>query len=616
MTLDERLRRELERAGRPADPSGVYEHLIRRRERRRILRKVQAGALAVAVVVGSAAGVYGLSRVFGGVAPEASAPSVRNGRLAYAVVLEDGGGGEQLRSAVMSVEPDGSDPTRLAEVDGFVTGLDWSPDGRRIALVATTRGGDAVYVMAADGAGLRRVASATANGDVSWSPDGGRLAVIDRVHGTDAVVVMNADGSGGRQVTDDTTYAGAPDWSPDGAKIAFVFERPDTTWDIATVDLTTGAVEQLTDDPASDLDPQWSPDGSQILFRSRRDVIAGVDTLGDQPDEIYVMNADGTGETRLTHDSATDQWPTWSPDGTLIAFTSWSDDTEGTVIAIVAADGSDRRSVSVGDVAGPIAWQPLPTDDAALPTPSPTPAETHGPTPSGSPSSPFEDIGLGFPVCDVTSVRGAFAPGVTGTAYAATKASDLGGCPKLGDGPQVVAVDVTGDGLADASYGPVECDPFCSAFAAPDVDGDGTDELLIQNVQFSIAGLHLYDVRADEPAVIPVTVSTPGYPEGGLPPGLQPQLWIGGDAFDLDTLRCVDTDAGRVLIQTSATQVPPDDPTAVWRATATWFTLSSDGTVAIVDTGTFEEPVRDGPPTFGQGNRVCDAPLPAPYRSG
>src|SRR5207247_3926034 len=62
--LDDRLRRDLERAARPADPAGVYEELIRRRERRRIARRIEATALAVAVVAGTIAGTYGLSRVF------------------------------------------------------------------------------------------------------------------------------------------------------------------------------------------------------------------------------------------------------------------------------------------------------------------------------------------------------------------------------------------------------------------------------------------------------------------------------------------------------------------------------------------------------------------------
>jgi len=248
---------------------------------------------------------------------------------------------------------------------------------------------------------------------------------------------------------------------------------------------------------------------------------------------------------------------------------------------------------------------------------SPSVNETPSPSPSAEPG---RDLGLGFPVCNVTSVRGHFIDTQTsGIAYVATKLGDTGGCPEARDAFNVVAVDFLGDGEAEISFGPIECEPFCSAFAAPDVDDDGTDELLIQNIQFSIAGLRLYEVRADPAEVIPVTVATPGYPEGGFPPGVEPQFWLGGDGFQLDTLRCFATGAtgpGRVLIQTSASQVPPDSPDSVWQATATWFDLNADGTVTVVDAGTFEEPVDADPLSFAQGNGICGARLPGPYGSG
>jgi hypothetical protein len=247
-----------------------------------------------------------------------------------------------------------------------------------------------------------------------------------------------------------------------------------------------------------------------------------------------------------------------------------------------------------------------PTPSSVEPEPTTTPDPSATTTPPGG-----QDIGLGFPVCNVTSVAGAFAPDVRGTAYVATRMSDLGGCPQRGDAFQVVAVDVTGDGVADASYGPIACENLpCAAFAAPDVDGDGTDELLIQNIAFSIAGVRLYEVRPDPAEVFPVTVGTPGYPEGGAEPGEEPQFWIGGDAFDLDTLRCVDDSRARferLLIQTSATQVPPDSPDSVWRAATTWFGLNGDGTLSIVDVETFEEPIDQDPPSFAQGDGVCGA---------
>jgi Tol biopolymer transport system component len=72
---------------------------------------------------------------------------------------------------------------------------------------------------------------------------------------------------------------------------------------------------RLTNQPGSDWQPAWSPDGTKISFVSERD--------GNH--EIYVMNADGSGQTRLTNNPAYDVSPSWSPDGQKIAFTSTRD---------------------------------------------------------------------------------------------------------------------------------------------------------------------------------------------------------------------------------------------------------------------------------------------------
>jgi tol-pal system beta propeller repeat protein TolB len=94
-------------------------------------------------------------------------------------------------------------------------------------------------------------------------------------------------------------------------KIAFASDR-DGNLEIYVMDADGGSQTRLTEDPAEDFSPAWSPDGKRLAFVSTRDGNA----------EIYVMNADGTGQTRLTNNSASDLHPAWSPDGSHLAFVS------------------------------------------------------------------------------------------------------------------------------------------------------------------------------------------------------------------------------------------------------------------------------------------------------
>jgi WD40-like Beta Propeller Repeat len=150
---------------------------------------------------------------------------------------------------------------------------------------------------------------------------------------------INPDGTGQTQLTS-TGDARGPKWSPDGTKIAF-YRLIGDNWDIWVMNADGSGFTQLTTDPASDIAPAWSPDGTSIAFETLRD-----DTNPFCPcnSEIYRMDADGSNQVRLTNSTATDRSPDWSPDGTRIAFHSYTDPTDRRIYTM-KPDGTDQQQL-------------------------------------------------------------------------------------------------------------------------------------------------------------------------------------------------------------------------------------------------------------------------------
>lgn len=129
-------------------------------------------------------------------------------------------------------------------------------------------------------------------------------------------------------------------------QLAFV-EGASGDADIYVVNSNGTGYSRLTTQPGADVNPAWSPDGSRIAFAAYRD--------GNS--EIYVMSANGANPVRLTNVAAADYRPTWSPDGARIAFVSERDG--NAEIYVMNADGTSPTRLTSNSVKeGDPAWSP------------------------------------------------------------------------------------------------------------------------------------------------------------------------------------------------------------------------------------------------------------------
>jgi len=180
---------------------------------------------------------------------------------------------------------------------------------------------DDVYAANADGTGVVQVTSRRgAEFDPSLSPDGSRIVYRDSRRGInrdDEIYVMNADGSEPRDITNDPADDWGPDWSPDGRTIVFNSTRHGSTMSGYLVNPDGSRLRRIPTDMWVEY-PTWSPDGRRIAFMGG--------PYGPGEYDIWVMNADGSNPLQLTDSPGPDGWPAWSPDGTHIAFASVRDD--------------------------------------------------------------------------------------------------------------------------------------------------------------------------------------------------------------------------------------------------------------------------------------------------
>ena len=265
----------------------------------------------------------------------------KEGRIAFtrATSFE----GPDFEADIYTIDVAGSREIRLTDspgLDGFPA---WSPDGQKIAFTSERDGNWEIYVMDADGADPKRLTNTPHDeSSAAFSPDGEKIAYVVGSLSNPEIRVMNANGTGQKKLVGGNW----PTWAPDGKRLSY------TTYSdgerIFVADADGDRPRQLTDG-GSDSEGTWSPDGRKIAFASGR----------DEDEEIYAMNPDGSGQTRLTDIPGPDHWPpTWSPSSDRIAFTSDGEEDNPEIYAM-NADGSGLTKLTENPEADVFpAWRP------------------------------------------------------------------------------------------------------------------------------------------------------------------------------------------------------------------------------------------------------------------
>ena len=221
----------------------------------------------------------------------------------------------------------------------------------QITFVSQRDGNAEIYVMDADGKNERRLTNNRHDDrHPSWSPDGKRIVFSSERDGNFDIYVMDADGGKPQNLTKNPNEDNYPSWSPDGERIAFaswdgIVKNFVITFDIYVMDADGGNPQNLTNNRQDDRYPSWSPNGERIIFSSARD--GHFRSKFGITSEIYVMDADGGDQQRLTENRQNDWFPSWSPNGEHIASASdRGGDIENFDIYVMDADGGNPQNLT------------------------------------------------------------------------------------------------------------------------------------------------------------------------------------------------------------------------------------------------------------------------------
>jgi TolB protein len=197
----------------------------------------------------------------------------------------------------------GLQSVRISHRPGLNISPAWSPGGESLALALSQPNGNSeIYQINRTGGVLQRLTQGAAI-DVSptWSPDGRQIAFVSNRAGSPQIYIMNVSSRDVRRITYQGNYNVNPAWSPKGDRIAYASMSGNQV-DIYTVSPKNGEVQRLTFGGKNE-SPDFSPDGRMIVFSSSRQ---------GRP-ALYVMNANGANQRRVTYMNGEQTSPSWGP---------------------------------------------------------------------------------------------------------------------------------------------------------------------------------------------------------------------------------------------------------------------------------------------------------------
>jgi TolB protein len=193
--------------------------------------------------------------------------------------------------------------TTLSEEQGLNIAGSFSPDGRKLLMTLSRGRSPNLYMKdLASGALDRLTTHFGADSTPTFSPDARQVAFVSDRSGNPQIYVLDLRTKQARRLTN-LNWCDSPAWSPTGEWVAFAgrANRKDKM-DIFLVDVTGAQIRQLTHGEGSNEDPTWSPDGRLLAFSSTRAGRA----------QIYVMDADGSAPRLTVNIGGASSTPHWS----------------------------------------------------------------------------------------------------------------------------------------------------------------------------------------------------------------------------------------------------------------------------------------------------------------